>query len=177
MSESAGERGLVCFSHGKESGPWGLKITELADVAWEQGWDVESIDYRGLDDPMARVEKLVEYCRTVKGPLVLAGSSMGGAVTAHAATMVPTLGVYLMATAVYVPGYEDLNPAPLTVPAEFVHGWRDSVIPFQNALRFALECKAGYSLLDDEHGLAGSIPQLKHSFGNFLQARSSAIKI
>ena len=32
---------LVCFSHGQESGPWGTKIRELADVAREapQGTD------------------------------------------------------------------------------------------------------------------------------------------
>ena len=24
---------LVCFNHGKESGPWGTKIQRLADVA------------------------------------------------------------------------------------------------------------------------------------------------
>ena len=41
----------VVFSHGKESGPWGRKITAMA--AWWAIWGsaVESVDYRGMDDP------------------------------------------------------------------------------------------------------------------------------
>ena len=49
----------VCFSHGQESGPWGTKITLLAEVARELGWTVESLDYRGMDDARDRVVKLV----------------------------------------------------------------------------------------------------------------------
>ena len=50
---------VVVFSHGKESGPWGSKITAMADVARSLGMAVESVDYRGIADPAARVEKLV----------------------------------------------------------------------------------------------------------------------
>ena len=50
----------VVFSHGKESGPWGSKITAMAEVARDLKFDVLSVDYRGIDDPLARVRKLIE---------------------------------------------------------------------------------------------------------------------
>ena len=50
----------VVFSHGKESGPWGSKITTLSNVANDMGFGVESIDYQDLDCPEARLERLKE---------------------------------------------------------------------------------------------------------------------
>src|SRR5271155_2392546 len=47
----------VVFSHGKESGPWGAKITAMAAVARDLNLSVESVDYRGIGDPTQRVEK------------------------------------------------------------------------------------------------------------------------
>jgi len=38
----------VIFSHGKESGPWGSKITTMSKVAEQLGFRVESIDYQDL---------------------------------------------------------------------------------------------------------------------------------
>ena len=71
----------VVFSHGKESGPWGTKIAALADIARAEGYEVESVDYRGIEDPHARVTRLLAYCRDFQGRLVLVGSSMGGHVS------------------------------------------------------------------------------------------------
>ena len=53
---------LVVFAHGQESGPWGTKITALAEAAQALGWAVESTDYRVLpdkNDPDARVAHLL----------------------------------------------------------------------------------------------------------------------
>ena len=58
MTASAATGDLVCFAHGKESGPWGLKITRLADVARQQGFEVMSPDYRQTQNPDERVEML-----------------------------------------------------------------------------------------------------------------------
>src|SRR5580698_248845 len=65
----------VVFSHGKESGPWGSKITAMAAVARDLNLGVESVDYRGMDDPVARVEKLIAMGEQLAGPLLLVGSS------------------------------------------------------------------------------------------------------
>jgi pimeloyl-ACP methyl ester carboxylesterase len=72
------ERRAVFFSHGKESGPWGSKISSMAAVAKDLGWHVESIDYQGIDDPRLRVDKLVAAASDWSGRVVLVGSSMGG---------------------------------------------------------------------------------------------------
>src|SRR3984957_5537232 len=87
----------VVFSHGKESGPWGAKITAMAAVVRDLNLGVESVDYRGVDDPGLRVEKLLEAGPKLKGPLVLVGSSMGGHVSAAAAARLSARGLFLLA--------------------------------------------------------------------------------
>jgi hypothetical protein len=52
----------VVFSHGQESEPWGSKIAAMAEIAREEGFHVESVDYRGIDDPQARVTRLLAFC-------------------------------------------------------------------------------------------------------------------
>jgi pimeloyl-ACP methyl ester carboxylesterase len=99
---------LICFSHGKDSGPWGTKISAMAETARRRKFPVESLDYRGLDDPADRVRKLIGYCRSLPAPPVLVGSSMGGYVAVAASGEVPTAGLFLIAPAFYMPGYQDL---------------------------------------------------------------------
>ena len=89
----------VVFSHGKDAGPWGVKITALAGNARSEGYEVESVDYRGVDDPRERVHRLVEFCKELKGDLVLVGSSLGGYVSVAAASLLHARGVFLMAPA------------------------------------------------------------------------------
>jgi len=47
----------IYFSHGKDSGPWGSKISHLAELAEDRSFAVESIDYSDLDDPDLRTER------------------------------------------------------------------------------------------------------------------------
>ena len=56
----------VVFSHGQESGPWGRKISALAEVARSEGYDTHSVDYRGIVEPRARIAKLVDALSVVK---------------------------------------------------------------------------------------------------------------
>lgn len=46
----------VIFSHGKKSGTWGSKITKLANVAKELGFDVVGLDYSGI----ANLDNLID---------------------------------------------------------------------------------------------------------------------
>ena len=60
---------LVCFAHGKESGPWGTKITYLAAIARTRGFAVESPDYSHTHDPRRRLAQLLDQPpRARRGP-------------------------------------------------------------------------------------------------------------
>jgi surfactin synthase thioesterase subunit len=160
--------GMVCFSHGKESGPWGTKIQALADIARALGWAVESLDYRGMDDPQQRVDTLTGWCHEQTVPVVLAGSSMGGHVATAAAAN--ALGLFVVAPAFFVPGYEGLTPKVPACPVTVVHGWHDEVIPWQNSVRFAADSHAKLVLLDGDHGLIGTLDEVCRQFTFFLES-------
>ncbi len=162
----------VCFSHGKESGPWGTKIQALADVARAADWQVESLDYQGMDDPDARVARLEAWCEQQTSPFVLVGSSMGGHVATAAANGKgrAVLGLFLLAPAFYMAGYEQLTPGAPACPVTIVHGWRDDVVPWQNSACFAEPAKAKLVMLDDDHRLTNSLAALCAEFRLFLRA-------
>jgi pimeloyl-ACP methyl ester carboxylesterase len=147
----------VVFSHGMESGPWGLKITAMAQVVRELALQVESVDYRGMDDPAERVEKLVAVASALPDSVVLVGSSMGGHVSAAAASRLRTRAVFLLAPAFYMPGFEQYTPQDVAAPTAIVHGWRDDIVPVQSSIRWAQEHKAALHVLDSGHRLEDQI--------------------
>ena len=157
------------FSHGKESGPWGTKIRAMADTARGLGCEAESIDYRGIADPADRVKKLIEECSGVDDVLVLAGSSMGGHVATAAAGPLKAAGLFVLAPAYYMPGYEDLTPGPPGMPFCIVHGWRDDVVPVENSIRFAKSCSAELHLLDGGHRLTENIGEINYYLSRFIE--------
>lgn len=158
----------VVFSHGKESGPWGTKISALAEIARAEGYEVDSVDYRGIDDPHQRVTRLLAYCRDFQGRLVLVGSSMGGHVSTAASRLLRTAGLFLMAPAFYVPGFEEQTPQPADCPIAIVHGWRDEVVPVENSFRFAREHRATLHVLDTDHRMQDRIREIGYYFEYFL---------
>jgi pimeloyl-ACP methyl ester carboxylesterase len=118
---------------------------------------VESIDYRGLDNPAERVEKLVAAAASIRGPVVLVGSSLGGHVSAAAAARVKPCGLFLLAPAFYMPGFEPYTPRDISCPTVIVHGWRDDIVPIENSLRWAREHRAALHVLDSDHRLEDRI--------------------
>ncbi|MFI4914701.1 MAG: alpha/beta hydrolase [Steroidobacterales bacterium] len=160
----------VVFSHGKDSGPWGKKITALADVARSEGYQVESVDYRGVDTPRGRVDKLAEVCKGLSGELILVGSSMGGYVSVAAASLLHARGIFLMAPALYLDGLPPLRAGQLDCPATLVHGWRDEVVPLEHSLRFAREYAAALHIVDGDHRLHEQLRFIKYLFEYFLIA-------
>lgn len=147
----------LVFSHGKESGPWGRKITAMAAVVRDLGHAVESIDYRGMEDPAVRVEKLVAAAARLPKPLVLVGSSMGGHVSAAAAARLRPRGVFLLAPAFYMPGFEAHTPQDVPCPTTLVHGWHDDIVPVENSIRWAREHHASLHVLNSDHRLEDRI--------------------
>jgi alpha/beta superfamily hydrolase len=158
----------VVFSHGKESGPWGSKITAMAAVVRDLSIGVESVDYRGMDDPQARVEKLVAVSAALGG-VVLVGSSLGGHVAAAAAGRVRPRGLFLLAPAFYMPGFEAYTPQEVACPTTVVHGWHDDVVPVANGIRWAREHAATLHVLDSDHRLENQIEAICRLLRDFLQ--------
>jgi pimeloyl-ACP methyl ester carboxylesterase len=157
------------FSHGKESGPWGTKIRRLAPIAEAAGYDVESIDYTDTMDPDRRADRLSEILADDKGEFVLVGSSMGGYVSVAAAEQHPARGIFLMAPALYIPGWARQEYHPRSARLEIVHGWSDAVIPPEHSIRFAGEIDCSLHLISGDHALNSSLNEIEALFENFLR--------
>ena len=143
-----------------------------ATVARRAGWAVESPDYSHTRDPRQRVAELLER-RPHADKLVLAGSSMGGYVSAFAATSLQADGLFLMAPALLMPGYDEW-PAPFDGYCQIVHGWKDDVIPAANAIRYAELQQTELILLNSGHTLTDQLPMLEFLFDRFLNQIAAA---
>lgn len=158
----------VIFSHGKDGDPWGSKIVAMAEVARAEGYHVESVDYRGIDDPQARVHKLMEFAKQFSMP-VLVGSSLGGHVATAAAHFITPKGLFLLAPAFYMPGFEQHTPRPPACPISIVHGWQDDIVPVENSLRYAREYQVTLQVINADHRMLQHIPWIVAYFNVFLQ--------
>ena len=158
----------VVFSHGLDGEPWGTKIVALAKVVEAHHMRVESVDYRGMEAP-ARVAKLFAVARELPQPLILVGSSLGGHVAASVSSLVPTRGMFLMAPAFFMPGYEQYTPVPAACPIEIVHGWNDDVVPAANSIRFAQQYRSTLHLIDSDHRLTANLDEVCELFDLFLR--------
>lgn len=157
---------LVCFAHGKESGPWGTKITRLAEVARARNFEVLSPDYSHTHDPKERVAHLLKLAPAAR-TLVLAGSSMGGYVSAMACAALKPRALFLMAPALFFPGWNE-DPPGCPQDTVVVHGWRDDIVPVDVSVRFARARQAALHLLDSGHTLNDQLETLAELFDRLL---------
>ena len=171
---------LVVFSHGKESGPWGSKIRTLADVVERLGGTVISVDYRehptgthhdqnGVGESDRRVGQLLSIQPPERTKLVLVGSSMGGYVSTVATARLKPDGLFLLAPAFYLSGYDNQDPTPHAKKTVIVHGWRDTVVPVQNSFRFSKLHQCDLHLLDGDHRLNDAMSKIEPLFEVFLK--------
>jgi pimeloyl-ACP methyl ester carboxylesterase len=163
---------IIIFSHGQDGEPWGGKIVAMAEVARNAGYQVESVDYRGMTDPAARVEKLLAVCKsfaqTSATPPVLVGSSMGGHVAAAVSISASARGLFLLAPAFYMPGFEQFTPKPAACPIAIVHGWNDDIVPVDNSIRYAREHRARLHVIDSDHRMTANIHDITQYLAQFL---------
>lgn len=158
----------IIFSHGKDGAPWGDKITAMAARARALGLRVESVDYRGIDDPRERVHKLLSFAAEISAP-ILVGSSLGGHVATAASTALRARGLFLLAPAFYMPGYEKYTPTPAPCPIAMVHGWRDDIVPVGNSYRYAQEHRATLHIIDSDHRMIDGIELINEYLEQFLR--------
>ena len=175
-------RGHCILSHGFESGPDATKVVALADVAERFGWSHERPDYTDLDakreisdlgDVEARLVRLraLAQAAAARGPLVMAGSSLGAYISARIAldlsnAGVPTQALFLMAPPL------TMGPLPVLdapkVPISIVHGWDDELIPAMAVADWAQARRARLLLVDDSHRLAANVQTSADAFAALL---------
>jgi len=147
----------IIFSHGKESGPWGSKITKMAEHAQSIcNCKIHSIDYQDLESPDDRVDRLINFIKNLEGDIILVGSSMGGYVSTVASTKIKVNGLMLLAPALYLEGYGVSEYESQCKNISIIHGWNDDIVPYQNSVKFAHQHKAKLTLVNDGHRLSHS---------------------
>lgn len=163
----------IYFSHGKESGPWGSKIKRLANIAQDQGFCVESIDYSDILDPDLRVERLLKRVENIEEDILLVGSSMGGYVSLVASEQAPVKGLFLLAPALFMKGYKK-QIYQRSAKVEIVHGWSDDIIPAEHSIKFAKNSDCSLHLISGDHRLNSSIEVVEKLFSQFLSSHKNS---
>jgi alpha/beta superfamily hydrolase len=101
---------------------------------------------------------------------VLGGSSMGAHVSAAAASVLGPRGLFLLAPAFYMAGYEEHTPQKVACPTAIVHGWHDAIVPVENGIRWAREHDAALHVLNSDHRLEDQIETICGLLRAFLTA-------
>ena len=158
----------IIFSHGMESGPWGTKIKRLAKIAANRQLEIKSVDYTDTMDPDARVQRLRYLLDNETDDCLLAGSSMGGYVSLVSSGSHLIKGLFLMAPALYMPGYSCQVYSTKASVVDIVHGWNDDVIPVENSIRFARESGHSLHLVNGNHALSDVPDDIDRLFSLFL---------
>ncbi|RMH88343.1 hypothetical protein EBB59_11755 [Lysobacter pythonis] len=169
--------GHCILSHGFESGPDATKVTALAEAAEALGWSHERPDYTDLDaqrevsqlgNVPARIERLLALAENAarRGPLVLAGSSLGAYISSLVSLRVPVAGLFLLAPPIRMGSAHPLDAAP--VPTSIVHGWRDELIPADEVVMWAQARRDRLLLVDDSHRLSEHVESGKLAFAALL---------
>ena len=171
-------RGHCILSHGFESGPDATKVTALAEVAERFGFSHERPDYTDLDalrdagalgDVAARLERLRGLVRdaSARGPVVLAGSSLGAWISGRVSLEFPVAALFLMAPPVRLDAAHPLQAAD--VPTSIVHGWDDELIPADDVVRWTQPRRATLLLVDDSHRLSRHVDASAQAFASLLE--------
>lgn len=171
-------RGHCILSHGFESGPDATKVTALAQAAERLGWSSERPDYTDLDarreisplgDVAARIERLTRLAvgAAARGPVVLAGSSLGAWIAGHVSLQVPVAALFLMAPPVRLDAAHPLQAAK--VPLSVVHGWSDELIPASDVVGWTCARRGRLLLVDDDHRLTAHVEASAEAFAALLR--------
>ena len=177
MKTGMNSRGHCILSHGFESGPDATKVTALAEVAERLGWSCERPDYTQFDarhdvselgDVAARVHRLLSLAQAAasRGPLVLAGSSLGAWISGRVSLQVTVAGLFLMAPPIRLDNAHPFDAAH--VPTSIIHGWHDELIPALDVVAWARSRNARLLLVDDSHRLPMHVEASNAAFAALL---------
>ena len=187
MSRPSEGVGHCILSHGFESGPDATKVTALAEAAERLGWSHERPDYTGFDarreiselgDVEARQAHLLALATVAakRGPLVLAGSSLGAYISSRIALELfnegmPMRALFLMAPPLTMGPLPALDAPP--VPISIIHGWDDELIPAMAVAEWAQARRARLLMVDDSHRLSANVQTSADAFSALLSGLSA----
>src|SRR5262249_13323057 len=120
-------------------------------------------DVRRIDQRIARIRQHAAG----RGPVILAGSSMGAFTSALASLEIACVGLFLIALPVAIPGYGRTFDAA-AVPTALVHGWDDDLCPVDDAIAFARRRGDAIALVRDDHRLGAHVDFVAAQFREFL---------
>lgn len=86
-----------------------------------------------------------------------------------AAEKLQVAGLFVLAPAYFMPGYEELTPSVPDLPICIVHGWHDDIVPVENSIRFAGSCGATLHLVDGDHRLTANIDEINYYLKMFIE--------
>ncbi len=158
----------IYFSHGKDTGPEGIKISYLRAIAEKLEFETESIDYTSTKNPDKRIEILVNSFEKSK-KIILYGSSMGAYVSLSASEIIMPKALFLLAPAIYLPNYKIQSFPKTNVPITIIHGRNDTVVPYQNSIKFAEKHMCELHIINDNHSLSNSKNLISYIFEEFLK--------
>ena len=150
----------VLFCHGLEGTPHGTKVRAMRAA----GIDVLAPDFQG--QPLAaRINTLNTVLEGIDDtePLVLAGSSYGGAVAAWSAVQHPErfVGLLLLAPALHYsepPVPDPTAYVPIDRPTIVIHGEGDTIVPISASEDYAARAPhVDLRRVDDGHRLVDSL--------------------
>jgi predicted esterase YcpF (UPF0227 family) len=168
----------VYLSHGLESGPGALKVQALKGVA-EMLDDCEPIvmDYRGMPEPQQRLQHLLNVLKERDDDpahCVLAGSSLGGWLSAAVSAQQPVLGCFLLAPALGMADYPGMSPKIQAQHTHIIHGWQDDVVAPEPVIERARLQRISLRMVDDDHRLHASLDTILLDFERFLRQCSAS---
>ena len=166
---------VVIYNHGKGSIPWGEKALALAAVSQDLGYEFISPDYQTSDDPDIRVQQLLSLDISQYQQVVLVGSSMGAYVATVASAVIKPVGLFLIAPAFFLSGYQCTEFTPSAQYIEVFHGWQDDVVPPENSWRFCQQHRARLHMHDADHRLLSILPLMVETFSRFLNDCKSSL--
>lgn len=162
----------VYLSHGLESGPGALKVQALKEVVDQiEGCEPVVMDYREMAQPQQRLRHLLNTIaerNDTPARCVLAGSSLGGWLSAAASATHPVLGCFLLAPALGLPDYPESSPTIQALHAHIIHGWRDDIVLPGPVIERARLQQLSLRLVNDDHRLHDSLALILEDFERFL---------
>lgn len=159
----------IYFLHEKNKTPTDKKLVHLASLAKTKKHTITMINDTDTKNPNIRAKR---FATTLMGKkdIVLVGGSMGGYSSVWASGIVDVKGMFLLAPALYLEGYETFSLPLKCTNITIVHGHYDKVVPLENSILFAKKHNALLHIISDDHALNSELETLEVLFETFLQS-------